>query len=207
MSELLRQSRARATAGFCDTPSAMAWPVWTLMDVQEEVLKEMRPGTGIEPEPSDPWWLLSAFLVVLGVVMVAAGIGAVMALRMRQREARDDDDIQTSAFDALNRLEKLVALGEYDGTEFATELSAVVRTFLERSLRLAATRQTTPEFLQGLRSSGSLSEGHQRLLQEFLEQCDLAKFAGVSPNPQQISRLTGAARDLIRAVSRKDLEA
>jgi hypothetical protein len=205
MSELLRQSRAKATGWFGGVGLGMAWSARAFADVQEELLREMRPGTGIEPEPSDPWWLLSAFLVVLGVVMVAAGVGAVMALRMRQREERGDEDIQASALDALDRLEKLVALGEYDGTEFATELSAVVRSFLERSLRLAATRQTTPEFLQGLRSSGSLSEEHQRLLQEFLEQCDLAKFAGVSPNPQQISRLSGAARDLIQAVSRKNL--
>lgn len=175
--------------------------VTTLADVREKVLQEMRPGTGIEPEPSDPWFLLSAFLVVLGVVMVAAAVGAGLAWRMRRREQPGSEDARASALREVDRLEKLVALGEHDAIQYATELSAVVRAYLERSLRLAATRQTTPEFLDGLRRSGTLSQRHQGLLQEFLEQCDLAKFAQAPLTPDQVRRLGTAARDLIREVT------
>lgn len=186
----------------------LALPPLVLADVANEVLREMRPGTGIEPEPTDPWGLLSAFLVVLGVVMVAAGVGAVLALRMRQRGesfSGRNYAMEAEALAEVERLEKRVREGRCDATRFASELSDTLRGFLEKALHLAATRQTTPEFLDGLRNSMQLRPEHQELLREFLEQCDLAKFAGVSPGPQQISRLSQAARDLIRAVSGRDI--
>ncbi len=179
----------------------LAWSSTALADVQDEILQKMRPGTGIEPERSDPWFLLSAFLVVLGVILVAGTVGAGLAWRMRRREMPENNDIRQSALCEVDRLRQLVALGEFDARQFATELSAVVRTFLERSLRLAATRQTTPEFLDGLRRSKALSDPHQRLLQDFLEQCDLAKFAQVPLTKEQLDRLGEAARNLIREVT------
>ncbi|MGA8705445.1 MAG: hypothetical protein WB646_00505 [Steroidobacteraceae bacterium] len=64
---------------------------------------------------------------------------------------------------------------------FGIAASDVIRDYIEKRFEVVATQRTTEEFLQALLQSpqGTLVR-HRPLLTQFLQQCDLVKFAGDS---------------------------
>jgi len=80
---------------------------------------------------------------------------------------------------ALARLEKARSLMQPEmAREFSIEVSEVIRSYTEIRFRVLATHRTTEEFLHDLMEpSDALLAGHRALLGDFLQHCDLAKFA------------------------------
>ena len=64
----------------------------------------------------------------------------------------------------------------------------ILRRFLENRYGLHAPEQTTEEFLADLRARDTLDAGRKALLGEFLQHCDLIKFANQTPTNDQIQR-------------------
>ncbi len=88
-----------------------------------------------------------------------------------------------------------------------TEASDVIRHYLERRFGLRAPQQTTAEFLARMQSWPFLPAAQQALLREFLERCDLAKFAGVSPSPDDCRATAKMAREFVEQTQAIDLKA
>lgn len=65
---------------------------------------------------------------------------------------------------------------------FYVSLSGIVRRYLEGRFGLHSPEQTTDEFLEQLSISPDLGRSHQDLLQEFLRDADLVKFAHHVPD-------------------------
>jgi hypothetical protein len=170
---------------------------------REDILKEMRPASGIEEEPKSVWSNWPAWLVVAGVVVLGAAVGAGLAIRLIQKKRAPAvaASPQQGAMQEMRRLEAFDLPGQGQQERFSTELSNIVRRYIEQRFRLAATRQTTPEFLAGMGTSARLSSQQQAMLREFLEQCDLAKFAGLSPTPEQCGAMLNAARRFVQDTS------
>ena len=73
--------------------------------------------------------------------------------------------------------------------------SWIDRRFLrEYSSRLSREAILLYFFLAAVGDSSDLSRDHQALLQEFLRQADLVKFAGLQPSSDDIEHSIGAAR-------------
>ena len=95
---------------------------------------------------------------------------------------------------ALQELARLDASATADPAAYHTALSDVVRRYLAERFGLPATRQTTAEFLETVRRSGRLSAEQQALLRDFLERCDLAKFAPVGASAEECREAAALAR-------------
>src|SRR5205814_632429 len=97
----------------------------------------------------------------------------------------------------LDRLEKsdLPERGQVE--RFHRELADVVRRYLEARFNLQAPRQTTAEFLTGLRGSGVLSTEAKDLVGSLLERCDLAKFARADFSAPDCRKSAQSARRLV----------
>lgn len=80
---------------------------------------------------------------------------------------------------------------------FYVELSAIVRTYLERRFGLHAPEQTTDEFIREAIRSCLLSLDHQHLVAVFLEQSDLVKFARHQPEAADMQNAAAAAERLV----------
>ena len=87
---------------------------------------------------------------------------------------------------------------------FYTELSGVVRHYIEDRFGLRAPEQTTEEFLQELTRRLMLVDAQRLALSHFLEQCDLVKFAKVRPTTHEGGTALRAARTFVEA-TRDDL--
>jgi len=72
-----------------------------------------------------------------------------------------------------------------------------VRQYLENRFNIRATEMTTEEFLIRVREDRALSFEHKGLLREFLQSCDLVKFAKYEPGQQEALSSMVAAKKLI----------
>lgn len=86
----------------------------------------------------------------------------------------------TPAEIALQHLEEARRLMDPDhAREYCFAVSKIIRGYLEEQWHLHAPRLTTEEFLRELvEGSETIAAPHRSLLGDFLQHCDLAKFAG-----------------------------
>jgi hypothetical protein len=85
---------------------------------------------------------------------------------------------------ALEELD-LIA-GETETTNpylFSIRVSDILRRYVTNQYALPVTRQTSVEFLTALAKSSPFSENEKSLLEDFLNRCDLIKFARYKATP------------------------
>jgi hypothetical protein len=101
------------------------------------------------------------------------------------------------AYAALENLKKrdLPAAGKIK--QYYEELSNIVRYYLEGRFSIRAPEMTTEEFILFIRESDSLNEAQKKTLKEFLNHCDLVKFARYVPGAKGIEESFQSAKQLI----------
>ncbi len=128
-------------------------------------------------------------------MLLAAGGYALWRWKQRRRAPRALLPFEI----ALQRLEDIRKLLESaSAREFSIAVSDIVRQYIEVQFSVTATHRTTEEFLRDLLESTNASlAAHRNLLAEFLNQCDLAKFAGVSLSKPILESLHRSARSFV----------
>lgn len=101
------------------------------------------------------------------------------------------------AYDRLRRLieDKLIDAGQIK--LFYERISTILRHYIEDRFKLRAPERTTEEFLLELKHSPVLSDTDKQNLAEFLNHCDLVKFAKHEPTNEQIQRTFDLVKDFI----------
>jgi Domain of unknown function (DUF4381) len=153
-----------------------------------EDIRDIRGPKGIFP-----LWLVAALLA--GAVLLAIAVYAAWRWKHRQRPTRPLLPFEI----ALQRLEGIRKLLDPASVrEFSIAISDIVREYIEVEFHVTATHRTTEEFLRDLLESSNASlAAHRSLLAEFLNQCDVAKFAGVSLSRQIMESLHQSARSFV----------
>ncbi len=80
---------------------------------------------------------------------------------------------------------------------FCILVSDTVRAYLEEQFDFRAPERTTEEFLHELQATDLLSPEQKESLGQFLESCDLVKFARYEPGEPELRGLHGSAVRLI----------
>jgi hypothetical protein len=150
------------------------------------------------PKGMLPPWLIPALLAG-GALLAVAGYAA-WRWKRRQHIPRPLLPFEI----ALQRLEAIRSLMDPASVrEFSIAISDIVRAYIEASFEVTATHLTTEEFLRDLlESSNSSLAAHRNLLAEFLRQCDVAKFAGVSLSRRIMESLHESARSFVIETSK-----
>lgn len=153
---------------------------------------ELRPLKPLAEIPIGPWpW-------------IAAGISiAVMALLwwwMRRNARRAKPAVAAPVIPphirARQRLEQALGLLS-DPRLFCIAVSDAVRLYLEERFDLHAPERTTEEFLHELQRTHHLSAGQKETLAQFLERCDLVKFARFEPAEIELRGMHRIAERLV----------
>lgn len=136
--------------------------------------------------------------IVLASVLVAAAIGAYVWYRRRGGTRRLTLSEKTLA--ALEEARSLMRPSS--AREFGISTSEVIRGYIEKRFGVIATQRTTEEFLQALLQSpeGALAS-HRALLEDFLQHCDVIKFAGTGGALAELESLLASARGFVLATS------
>jgi hypothetical protein len=107
-----------------------------------------------------------------------------------------------SAYDlALEKLEKARALlSETDPMPYAVLVSETIRSYLSQRFQAPSTRRTTEEFLRQMEADRNtpLAE-HRDLLKDFLQSCDLVKFARYQPTLTELEKVQQRATSFVTA--------
>ncbi len=80
---------------------------------------------------------------------------------------------------------------------FCIEVSDALRVYLEERFELRAPERTTEEFLVDLQSATHLNAAQKSSLAEFLDRCDLVKFAKFEPTELALRELQESALRLV----------
>jgi hypothetical protein len=152
-------------------------------------LRPIKPPVRLPGEWAWLWWTLAA------VALVA--IVATWWLRRRRKPAAAASvPVIPPHVRARQRLaEALRFISEPD--RFCTAVSHTLRVYLEERFHLHAPERTTEEFLIELQASPALNEAQKKSLQQFLQSCDLVKFARFEPTETVLRELHESALRLV----------
>jgi hypothetical protein len=118
-----------------------------------------------------PTWAIFA-----GTFLALAIIGAIVWLIVRLR--KKNIPVKSPRERALERLDwiqnEIEMLSPY---QFSIRVSDILRQYVTEQYNLPVTRQTSIEFLNIIRTASPFSEDEKELLKDFLDRCDLIKFA------------------------------
>jgi hypothetical protein len=155
-------------------------------------LQPMLPPRSV-PQSSAIGWVVAIGVVALLVVLVVA------ARRRRERRLIEPrrQTPEEIAHSALARLlaEDLPARGLVK--EFYLQLTGIVRHYVEDTTGIRAPEQTTEEFLRDIRARRVFPLERSARLAEFLEAADLVKYAGQTPDNNQIDTAIERAREFV----------
>jgi hypothetical protein len=117
-----------------------------------------------------PWVIYSC--IFLGLVLVGL---IVWWIRKRSRRPKPQQSPRDRALQELNRMRaEMETATPY---QFSISISDILRRYVTEQYQLPVTRQTSVEFLSRLAQASPFSEDEKLLLEDFLNRCDLIKFA------------------------------
>jgi len=138
-----------------------------------------------------PWIIYTA--VALGLVILGL-IG--WWIWKRAQRPKPDRSPRDRALDALHHMgDRMEMLNPY---QFSIAVSDILRGYVTEQYQLPVTRQTSVEFLALLAKSSPFSPEEASLLQDFLERCDLIKFARYDATPEDSRRLLEEAIEFVK---------
>jgi hypothetical protein len=129
-----------------------------------------------------PPWLWISFLIALTAFLVGWITSKLWKHRERIIPGAPPIPPYVIAFRALEALKKRGLLEKDECKPFYIELSIILRSYLEGRFNLNAPDETTEEIVEEMSRSPELDGSHRNILQEFMRQADMVKFAKGHPD-------------------------
>jgi hypothetical protein len=142
--------------------------------------------------PSYAWlWIMGSLVLISAGVLIWKLLSARRVLEV----IRIFKPAHELAYERLRALvnDNLIESGRIKA--FYERISNILRHYIEDRFRLRAPERTTEEFLDELQRTDTLAPGDKACLRDFLEHCDLVKFARFQPDTDQIQKTF----DLVKA--------
>jgi hypothetical protein len=138
-------------------------------------------------------WVLPA------AVAVAIAVALCLYVVWRRKHRAVASRTPTLSEQTLQRLDGTRPLMLPDSARaYGIAASEVIRDYIAQRFHVVATQRTTEEFLQALlHSPDEALARHRLLLAQFLQQCDLVKFAGSSLAVADMEALYQSARRFV----------
>jgi hypothetical protein len=152
-------------------------------------LRDIRPPVEISSFWPWVWWTIAALV---------AGALAFWAWRawQRRRDRVPVEPVIPAHVRARRKLDEALALiGQ--PREFCILVSDTIRLYLEERFTFRAPERTTEEFLHELQGTELLTRDQKESLGEFLQRCDLVKFARYEPREPELRDLHASALRLV----------
>jgi len=157
---------------------------------QQEDIDDIRP----------PFFFLHSWIwlwLALGVVVLVA----LFLLLWNWLKNRSVLNPRTAYELTLEKLEKARALLREDNpVPYAVSVSEIIRTYLGQRFQNPSTRRTTEEFLRQMENDSTTPlAAHRDLLRDFLQSCDMVKFARYQPTLAELEQVQERALTFVTA--------
>jgi hypothetical protein len=129
-----------------------------------------------EIAPPVDYSLVPPWVIYAGITLGLVALGLIAWwIRKRSQRPKSQQSPRDRALQELNRIRtEMETLTPY---QFSIRVSDILRKYVTDQYQLPVTRQTSVEFLSTLAKTSSFSEDEKSLLEDFLNRCDLIKFA------------------------------
>jgi len=159
-------------------------------------IKDIKPPINLKVDLSKYLWILTVIFLIL-----LLGIIGIMHWNKMKKSPLEENikyirPPHEIAYEQLNRIEKSTLLAQGLIKEYYTQLSDVIRQYIESRYKIDALELTTQELIKEMKIR-ELNEEHIELIQHFLEECDLVKFAKYIPHKDEINRIIEVAREIV----------
>lgn len=152
-------------------------------------LRDIKPPVVIPSGWAWVWWTVGA--IALGALLFWA-----WCWWQKRRAAVLEVPVIPPHIRAKQKLQEALALiGQ--PREFCIWVSDTVRVYLEERFEFRAPERTTEEFLYELQGTNLLTPDQKGSLGEFLQRCDLVKFAKYEPGESELRELHQSAVRLV----------
>ncbi|MCV6631282.1 MAG: hypothetical protein OIF50_15630 [Flavobacteriaceae bacterium] len=178
------------------------------VDTTKQKLYDIKPIIAVEKDHSG-WWRLPLY-ILLALLLLGA---VVYWFFVRKKPLSEEEQIaQLPAYDrailALQQLEKSKYLIQSEYKAYYSQLTDIVRQYLEEDAKIAALESTTDQLIDRinlLNDSGELKLDAQTIneFQQILQTADLVKFARSKPE----NKLAESHRSSIEQIVTKTKEA
>lgn len=157
-----------------------------VVDTTKQKMYDIKPLTEVERSTADMW--LTALWILLGLMVIG---GLVYWFFLRKKPLTEEEKVALlppydRALMELKKLENSRYLIQDEYKQYYSELTDIVRSYLEEDVHLTAMESTTSELiikLEMLRDAGEikLEDETIRQFQKILQTADLVKFAKNKP--------------------------
>lgn len=157
-------------------------------------IKDVKPPVNLP----DFWWIL---WLAVAVIAVAAAVYFILRYKKPPKEQVKPEIPQLPpweiAYQELEKLRRENLLDQGQFKEFFTRVSGIARHYMENRFDIHAPQMSTEEFLYSLGKSGHLNEAQNDALKDFLNSCDMVKFAKYAPTVNEALKNFDLAKRLI----------
>ena len=157
-------------------------------------IKDVKPPVNLP----DLWWLLWGLLLLIAL---AARIYFLLKVRKHPKASVVAPVPELPAWEkAYQQLEALSRENLLDKglfKEFFTRVSDIARHYMENRFNIRAPHMSTEEFLAYLEISGHLNDAQKIALKDFLNSCDMVKFAKYAPTITEALKNFDLAKRLV----------
>jgi hypothetical protein len=168
----------------------------TTLDADASDVRDITPPVGLD---KNYFRLYIIIAIVLGVLaLVAIVLHYVYNRKNRETESIAEPlSAHQIAYNELESLRAMNLISKGQIKEYYYRLSNIVRHYIENRFKLMAPERTTEEFLAEMMVTTRLTEDHKKLVEDFLEHCDMVKFAAYGPDRREIENSLNSAKKLV----------
>jgi len=156
-----------------------------LQELAEEYAK-LRDISGAEAieSPELPWNYIVLALIALALLLVV-----VLNKIIKNNKIPVVLSPSDIAVEALKKIKDQGSFKNVDVKTFTYEVNMILRRFLEGEYQIRAPEQTTEDFLASEKLKKTINEDRYVHLQNFLNTCDLIKYADKKAGPEELEDL------------------
>lgn len=187
--------KLKAEEAVAKTPEVFVEVVSTL-DENASDIRDIRSPVAINKNYTRLYIIIA---IVFGVLAVT-GFVIMFLYRRKQRKIEFVPEPLSAHQIAYNELDNLRAsdlISKGRIKEYYYRLSNIARRYIENRFMLMAPERTTEEFLTEMTVTDKLREEHKELVSNFLEHCDMVKFAAYGPDSREIEHSFNSAKRLV----------
>ena len=136
--------------------------------------------------------------IIFGGALAVLVLGGLFGwwIRRRWQRPKPQPSAHERALELLDRISREIeTLSPY---QFSIRVSDILRRYVMEQFDLPMTRQTSVEFLNAIGSAARFGDEEKALLADFLNRCDLIKFARYEATPSDSRLLLDEARQFVK---------
>jgi hypothetical protein len=154
-----------------------------------QALPDIAPPVNYSLVP--PWMIFVGSLIVLTIIGLAIWYGR-RFFRKKQVTLSPRERALAALSATENEVEKIAPY------QFSIRVSNILRRYVVEQFDLPMTRQTSVEFLNAIASAPNFGDEEKALLADFLNRCDLIKFARYEATMEDSRLLLDEARQFVK---------